>query len=91
MWIWCLVMHMYYAPISAAPPRHRPRVISLVHDPFECFPPPTRTRARRTNVHLHMLADAGHWVHVDDLDGMLRLMGPTFAPPEPEQRREAPQ
>lgn len=45
----------------------------------------------RTNVHLHTLPEAGHWVHVDDLDGMLRLMGPTFAPPEPEQRREAPQ
>ena len=42
-----------------------------------------RACAHRTNVHLHTLADAGHWVHVDDLDGMLRLMGPTFAPPEP--------
>lgn len=30
------------------------------------------------NVHLHTL-NAGHWVHVDDPEGLLRLVGPTFA------------
>lgn len=29
------------------------------------------------NVHLHTL-NAGHWVHVDDPEGLLRLVGPTF-------------
>ena len=34
----------------------------------------------RTNVGIHTLPKAGHWVHVDDLEGMLRVMAPTFLP-----------
>ncbi len=43
----------------------------------------TYLHTHSTNVHLHTLPDAGHWVHVDDLPGVLSLMAPTFAPPPP--------
>ncbi|TFJ85874.1 hypothetical protein NSK_002694 [Nannochloropsis salina CCMP1776] len=32
-------------------------------------------------VKLHCLEQAGHWIHVDDLEGVLRLLAPTFLPP----------
>lgn len=34
----------------------------------------------RTNIGIHKLEKAGHWVHVDDLEGVLRLLAPTFLP-----------
>ena len=30
------------------------------------------------NVHVHLLADAGHWLHVDNPEGLLQLMSASF-------------
>lgn len=33
------------------------------------------------NVHLHLLADAGHWVHVDDPDGLFAIVSEGYRAP----------
>jgi pimeloyl-ACP methyl ester carboxylesterase len=34
------------------------------------------------HVHLHTMPHVGHWLHVEDLNGLLNIMSPSFAPPE---------
>jgi pimeloyl-ACP methyl ester carboxylesterase len=35
--------------------------------------------ARHPRLHVHVLANAGHWVHVDDLPGLLGILTPALA------------
>ena len=36
-------------------------------------------RLRRGSLKVHVLPEAGHWVHVDDPEGLLRLLVPAVA------------
>lgn len=41
----------------------------------------------RKNVRLHTLEQAGHWVHVDDPHGLVRLISPSFHHADGQQQQ----
>lgn len=36
-------------------------------------------------VQMHVLADAGHWVHTDNPEGLFRILAPSFGPTQSRQ------
>jgi pimeloyl-ACP methyl ester carboxylesterase len=72
-----------WSVIESPPGRVREHLViggtSLVYDATD------RERAHRAatqsggRVEVHELPDAGHWVHVDDPDGLFAIMAPSFA------------
>lgn len=67
-----------WAAIDPPPPGMRVELVIGGRSPV--FPPEERERARAIAgrhpeaVHVHVLEDAGHWVHVDDPEGLLAIM-----------------
>jgi pimeloyl-ACP methyl ester carboxylesterase len=61
-----------------AEPRERPEIELVVAERSERWTPENRARARAlppsTGVVYHELANSGHWVHVDNPEGLLALM-----------------
>ena len=63
---------------SAAPTAAAPAETSSSSSSSLLFPPPPR-HLRRGSLKVHVLPQAGHWVHVDDQEGLLRLLVPAVA------------
>jgi pimeloyl-ACP methyl ester carboxylesterase len=61
-----------------AQPRTLPEIQIVIAERSDRWSPETRERAfalpAESNVHCHVLADSGHWVHVDNPAGLLELM-----------------
>lgn len=76
-----------YAETDAWPwlesPARRARVDVVRAGRSERWSPAELARFAAPNLHLHVLENAGHWVHVDDPDGLHRLLAAGLTPAAP--------
>ena len=76
------LLESYYATDTWAAverPRERTQVHLIVGGRSRVLNPHDRARTRRAtrehdNVHVHVLPDAGHWVHVDEPEALIALL-----------------